>query len=736
MGKIEVYLIGSPKVYMDGTRYHFPFRRAEALFYYLVTKGSENKHVLEDMFWGDIYDEERANRNYRNAVYCLKKAFGSDIFIKNGRENLSLNPDAGVWVDIDIFLKNPSILEQADSLFYLQHFEVEHCIQFDTYVSHKRMDLTDKIYGLLKNQHHEYDGKMMEVICKKLIETDDLCEAYYYLLIEIYGKTNNDALARRTYDRLRSTLKLELGIEPERDIAETLKAVPCAPVSEEVKSGGELSANTPQEGFRRTKEEHITELMEWISLFPDPVCYEHLSYLLQMNGDEFGECVEFLVRKSKIKEMEQNQKIYYSISKKESEKNTYEKISLTRRRHMHLLAAKGMEKEFLHFHKEDLLPKLVYHFMLGGDYKKCDQYLNKYLYNFICMSNDFFPVVKDYPVHYHTGTYVNNIHQIAYIMQQLDRYVSEYQNTVNPDAFDADRVIQYTKMLLQTAVKQSDYTAAFKYLQILEEYPSESAEASRQKSYIYINKRQAGDLLALSNEALSLCEKEDMERWGFWQRMRGIALVYMGDLADAKQALMKAIDFFTEDGKRSQWDTNAAVAYSWLGEIYRLTQHYEEAGKYLNLSLKYTAKIHNISGKTLIYLRMGQCCMDRGDLKEAEKYIRASVKSFEWLGVVWNRSTAYGCAALLAAKNSQWDTALQYLKKQDTYANLIENPYEQLFYLKNIDLLGKLSNCPADVRKSLKELRQSVTPCFSVRYRELTDGLPSEYERAYLQSLQ
>lgn len=71
MSKIKVYLIGTPKVFIDGKQYQFPFRRAESLFYYLVTKSSENKQVLEDMFWGDIYDEERANRNYRNAVYCL-----------------------------------------------------------------------------------------------------------------------------------------------------------------------------------------------------------------------------------------------------------------------------------------------------------------------------------------------------------------------------------------------------------------------------------------------------------------------------------------------------------------------------------------------------------------------------------------------------------------------------------------------------------------------------------------
>lgn len=650
-----------------------------------------------------------------------------------------------MWIDIQEFSNDLTLLEQADSLFYLHRFEVEHCIQFDTYVSHKRQELLDKIYGLLKTLPCETDFQIMEYLCKKLIETDELCETYYYLLIEIYEKMNHAAMAQRTYETLCNTLMHELGIEPEKDMAEALdtlqkqqpvqkKPVPPS-VFEEMPPARELPSQSPPKDFGKTKEENITELLEWLSIFPDPISEAHLSRFLSMDRSDFVECVEFLVRKSKIKETERDQKIYYSVLKNDMEKNIYEKISLTKRRHIHLLAAEEMEMEFLHLREESLLPKLVYHYMRGENFEKSDQYLKNYLYYFMSMSNDFFPVVKDYPVHYHTDTYANNMQQLSYIMEQLECYVRDYQNTVNPDAFETDRVILYTKMLLQMAVKQSDYTAAWNYLQILDEYPTEYGEANRQKAYIYINKRQAAELLSLSEEMLLVCQKHDMDRWGFWQRMKGIALVYMGKLEESKEPLMKAIDFFMEEGRRTQWDTNAAVAYSWIGEIYRLTKHYEEAEKYLNYSLKYTDKIHNISGRTLIYLRMGQCYMDKGNLKEAEKYIRASVKSFEWLGVVWNRSTAYGCGALLAAKNSQWEAALDYLKKQDTYANLIENPYEQLFYLRNIELLRNLPTCSASIKNNLKKLHQSIAPSFSARYKELMEALPSEYERDYLESL-
>lgn len=40
---------------------------------------------------------------------------------------------------------------------------------------------------------------------------------------------------------------------------------------------------------------------------------------------------------------------------------------------------------------------------------------------------------------------------------------------------------------------------------------------------------------------------------------------------------------------------------------------------------------------------MGQCHMDTGRYREAGKYLKAAIKSFEWLRINWKRSTAYGC---------------------------------------------------------------------------------------------
>ena len=102
--------MGPPRVYINKKRYLFPYGRAEGMFYYLVTKGYENKQILEDIFWGDKYDEEKANRNYRNALYHIRKAFGKDFLITDGRQQLKINPEADLWIDLEEMKGNLEIL--------------------------------------------------------------------------------------------------------------------------------------------------------------------------------------------------------------------------------------------------------------------------------------------------------------------------------------------------------------------------------------------------------------------------------------------------------------------------------------------------------------------------------------------------------------------------------------------------------------------------------------------------
>ncbi len=76
MEKVEVFLLGPPRVYINKKRYLFPYGRAEGMFYYLVTKGYENKQILEDIFWGDKYDEKRPTETTEMPFIISEKPLG------------------------------------------------------------------------------------------------------------------------------------------------------------------------------------------------------------------------------------------------------------------------------------------------------------------------------------------------------------------------------------------------------------------------------------------------------------------------------------------------------------------------------------------------------------------------------------------------------------------------------------------------------------------------------------
>ena len=134
MKRIEVFLLGTPRVYIEKSRYLFLYGRAEAMFYYLVVKGSENKQVLEDIFWGDKYDQEKANRNFRNALYRIRKDFGKEFLISDGRQKVRIHPQADMYVDILDMKQDLEVLSGKESLCFLDYFEVKESVGFEKFV--------------------------------------------------------------------------------------------------------------------------------------------------------------------------------------------------------------------------------------------------------------------------------------------------------------------------------------------------------------------------------------------------------------------------------------------------------------------------------------------------------------------------------------------------------------------------------------------------------------------------
>ena len=78
-------------------------------------------------------------------------------------------------------------------------------------------------------------------------------------------------------------------------------------------------------------------------------------------------------------------------------------------------------------------------------------------------------MLHNYDVMYNTETYLNNKKQIAFIYEQMEKYVEAYKESVNPESFEKDRLELYLTMLVQSYVKIPDYERSWEYIRLLEE---------------------------------------------------------------------------------------------------------------------------------------------------------------------------------------------------------------------------------------------------------------------------
>ena len=78
MAKLELFLLGTPQIVVDGqTITNFNTRKDQALLVYLaVTGATHSRESLASLLWSDL-PEEKARRNLRHALSHLQKAIGS-----------------------------------------------------------------------------------------------------------------------------------------------------------------------------------------------------------------------------------------------------------------------------------------------------------------------------------------------------------------------------------------------------------------------------------------------------------------------------------------------------------------------------------------------------------------------------------------------------------------------------------------------------------------------------------
>ncbi|MGH4121290.1 AAA family ATPase [Clostridium sp.] len=202
---------------MNNIQIHFPFKKAEALFYYILINKQASRDTLTNLFWSD-FGETTAKKDLRNAFYSIKKAINCNVFISPKREVILVNPEIHFVCDIFDFMNNNKNSLNLYNGDFLEGFNVKDAEGFEEWMLQNREYYRD-VYtnslhkAVICNMVDSNDELAIEY-CKKIINLNEFDEEAYRNLMKIFSKLGKYDKAEIVYNDLKKILKQELSVCP------------------------------------------------------------------------------------------------------------------------------------------------------------------------------------------------------------------------------------------------------------------------------------------------------------------------------------------------------------------------------------------------------------------------------------------------------------------------------------------------------------------------------------------
>lgn len=249
MSRLSLFLLGPPRVDLDGLPVEFDTRKAVALLAYLAVTGRrESRDHLAALLWPD-HDQAHARAALRRTLSTVNTALGSD-WLATDRESVALRPTPALWSDVAEFqaalaahaahshtpdeicdaclgrLKEAATLSRGD---FMAHFSLRDSPTFEEWQffqaeSHRR-ELAQLLERLVRgeNQRQAYDAAIS--YARRWVALDPLHEPAHRALMRLYGETGQWAAAVRQYRECVRVLQEELGVTPLEETTQLYEAV-------------------------------------------------------------------------------------------------------------------------------------------------------------------------------------------------------------------------------------------------------------------------------------------------------------------------------------------------------------------------------------------------------------------------------------------------------------------------------------------------------------------------------
>ena len=212
---LKVSLLGTPHIELNGETITFPYKRADALLYYMLVKRSTTRQQLVALLWENC-DEQTGLKNLRNTLYTIKKILGADFLLSPQKAVVSINPEWEIDCDYDRFIRDGDFSVYGGP--FLQGVAVKHTFSYEEWLSRTREKLSDRYRSYIEQRAKEslQNGNVDHAIhwANEYLREDPLDEDITVFLMGCYDKVRQYAKSAQVYQRLKSRLVDEFGVDP------------------------------------------------------------------------------------------------------------------------------------------------------------------------------------------------------------------------------------------------------------------------------------------------------------------------------------------------------------------------------------------------------------------------------------------------------------------------------------------------------------------------------------------
>ncbi len=253
--RAELRLFGAPQFLRGGAMCRLP-RKSIAVLAYVALAGRATRAKLAGVFWGEL-DNASARRNLRRELHRLGEAGVEDALDATG-DSLALN--AHVEVDVTHFERLlKSDVPAALALYkgpFADGIDLDDAPAFSDWLTHQRerLAIAWRTAMLTQVATDEADGQPRAALERVLglIAEDSLQELHYVAAMRLHQQLGERVSALTLYERCRTTLKSELGLEPLPDtaaLAERIRSAEhLAPLATAVRTAGLAPLSSPLVG--------------------------------------------------------------------------------------------------------------------------------------------------------------------------------------------------------------------------------------------------------------------------------------------------------------------------------------------------------------------------------------------------------------------------------------------------------------------------------------------------------